>query len=118
LLLALITTSLSPQTSYQLGQVLTLSYIVQGLFVTPFLGVLLDRIGFFPFALLQGALFAGLVAANLVRTYAALAVAAVVGPLYLCAWLCFLMRFAVLYAPPDLFGVFFGLLFSVMGGEG
>jgi hypothetical protein len=42
-------------------------------------------------------------------------IATVAGLVYICAWIDFLAKWAAVYAPPDLLGSYFGLVFSAAG---
>mmetsp|Transcript_7983 Transcript_7983/g.25517 ORF Transcript_7983/g.25517 Transcript_7983/m.25517 type:complete len:459 (-) Transcript_7983:283-1659(-) len=93
----------------------SITYSVCGAALTPLLGPVLDRLGLFRFFCLSSVCFVVFAVTSLVGSVPAQLVSICAAMVFFCAWMTFLTKWGTVYCPPDLFGTYFGVIFSVIG---
>ena len=99
----------------ELGTTVSFSNSVIGAILTPLLGPVLDRLGIFRFFIVSTITFIIFAASSLASSFDLQIVSIVASMVFFCAWMTFLTKWGTVYCPPDLFGTYFGVLFSVIG---
>ena len=83
--------------------------------LTPILGKVLDKVGLLRFYIALTIVYIAFCVTVLIPSFPIQVLSIILGIVYLCAWIDFLGKWAALFAPPDLLGTYFGIVFSVAG---